>query len=225
MSLRTSSRLFLFDLDGTLVDSAPDIARALNVTLSEVGVPRVTPARVAGFIGDGAQKLIERSLPRGAKVRVAALVERFRSNYAAALCVDTRPYPGVHETLHALSNRGVRLAVLTNKPSDLARALIHVLGLDRLISDVVGDGDGFPRKPAPEAARHLLSRAEADEDRTWLIGDGLPDMQLGRALGCKVAAVSWGYTPRALLAAERPHRILDRPSEMLTLLERPTLAP
>jgi phosphoglycolate phosphatase len=222
-----SSRFFLFDLDGTLVDSAPDIARALNATLDEAGLPKLSAAEVTSYVGDGAQKLIERSLPAKveAPVDVPALVERFKRHYAASICVDSRAYPGVLPTLATLAKRGVHLAVLTNKSGDLARALLGALGMAALIADLVGDGDGFPRKPAPDGALAMLARAAVEPERAWVIGDGLPDLRLARALGCRVAAVAWGYTPRPILAAQSPNRILDRPEELLTLVERPTLAP
>jgi phosphoglycolate phosphatase len=212
---------FILDLDGTLVDSAPDIARALNATLTEAGFPPLALPEVIGRVGDGAGKLVERSLPPGAAADVAALTRKFRDHYALAVCVDSRPYDGVLPALAALVKGGVRLGVLTNKPSDLARRLLQALGFDAVIADVVGDGDGFPRKPAPDAALALLARAglEAARASVWVVGDGLPDLQLARALGCRAAAVAWGYKPRTVLAAQGPDRILDRPEQLLTLLE------
>jgi phosphoglycolate phosphatase len=218
---------FLFDLDGTLVDSAPDISRALNATLAEAGLPQLSLAEVVSYVGDGAEKLVERALPSPDAADVPALVQRFKAHYAQAVCVDSRPYAGILAALAGLAKRGVHMAVLTNKPGDLARRLLQALSFDGLIADLVGDGDGFPRKPAPDGALAMLERAGLGQEpeRAWVIGDGLPDLRLGRALGCRVAAVSWGYTPRGILAAQSPSRILDRPEELLTLIERPTLAP
>jgi phosphoglycolate phosphatase len=214
-------RFFIVDLDGTLVDSAPDIARALNATLAEAGFPPLSLAEVTGRIGDGATKLVERALPPHAlaNVDVAAMTQRFRAQYGRAVCVDSRAYDGLQPALAEVTGRGVRLGVFTNKPGDLARRLLAALGLDGFVSDVVGDGDGFPRKPAPDGALAMLARAGTNAEHAWVIGDGLPDLRLGRALGCRVAGVSWGYTPRAVLEAERPDRILDRPEQLATLLE------
>jgi len=212
---------FILDLDGTLVDSAPDIRRALNAALAEAGLPPLSLAEVTARIGDGAAKLVERAVPpEAAAADVPALLARFREHYSEAVCVDSRVYPGVPLTLATMAERGARLTVLTNKPGDLARRLLETLGLAASIADLVGDGDGFPRKPAPDAARALLARAglAAGGARAWVVGDGVPDVRLGHALGCPVAAAAWGYTPRAILEAEGPTRILERPEDLLALL-------
>src|SRR5262245_25030066 len=213
--------LILFDLDGTLVDSAPDIARALNATMAEVGVPALPVARVVGYVGDGATKLVERALPPSdehAYPEVPDLVARFRRHYAEAICVETRPYPGIVDMLERLAAGGGRMAVLTNKPGDLARSLLGALSLDRFFTDVVGDGDGWPRKPSPEAARSLLERHGVAVASALGVGDGVPDLRLGRALGCRVVAVAWGYPSRALLKAEAPDYVVDEPATLLDIV-------
>jgi len=210
-------QLVLFDLDGTLVDSASDIAAALNAALAELGQPTHPVGVVTSYVGDGAAKLVERAVAPGAEVDSELLLERFRAQYAANVAVHTRPYPGIVETLDGFAAAGRRLAVLTNKPGDLARALLRALALEGRFADVVGDGDGFPRKPAPDAALALCARHAVHPAHAVLVGDGLPDVRLARAAGCRVAAVTWGYTPRALLAAEGPDWIVDEPSALLTL--------
>jgi phosphoglycolate phosphatase len=210
-------KLVLFDLDGTLVDSASDIAAALNAALAELGQPVHPLDVITGYVGDGAARLVQRAVMPGAEVDAEQLLVTFRAHYAANVAVRTRPYPGIVETLERLAGSGVPLAVLTNKPGDLARALLRALALDRFFADVIGDGDGFPRKPAPDAARHLLALHRAAASETLLVGDGLPDMRTGRAAGCRVAAVTWGYTTREHLAAEGPDWIVSAPPELLAL--------
>jgi len=210
--------MILFDLDGTLVDSAPDIARALNATMAEAGVPALPIARVITYVGDGAAKLVERALPPEAYPEVPDLVERFRRHYADAVCVETRPYPGIVDTLERLASGGARMAVLTNKPGDLARPLLRALALERFFgADVIGDGDGWPRKPAPDAARALLERHGTPPGDALVVGDGVPDVRLGRAAGCRVVAVTWGYTQRALLEQEAPDYVIDEPGALLPI--------
>jgi phosphoglycolate phosphatase len=210
-------RLVLFDLDGTLVDSALDIAAALNGALAELGQPVHPLEVVTSYVGDGAAKLVERAVAPDAPVDPRLLLDRFRAHYAAHVAVHTRPYPGIVDALQRFAGEGAPLAVVTNKPGDLARALLNALDLSRFFADVVGDGDGFPRKPSADAARHLLTRHAARPADTLLVGDGLPDMRLGHALGCRVAAVAWGYTARELLAAERPDWIVGAPAELFSL--------
>jgi phosphoglycolate phosphatase len=214
-----TASMILFDLDGTLVDSAPDIARALNATMAEVGVAPLPVAQVIGYVGDGAARLVERALPAGAApgADLDDLTARFRLHYARAVCVETRPYPGIVDALGRLAAAGRPMAVLTNKPGDLARSLLRALALDGFFAAVIGDGDGWPRKPAPDGARALLASHGVPPDRALVVGDGVPDLRLGRALGAPVAAVTWGYTAREKLTAEAPDHLVDDASALLPL--------
>jgi phosphoglycolate phosphatase len=213
-------KLVIFDLDGTLVDSAPDIAAALNAALAELGQPTHPLGAVTSYVGDGAAKLVERSVDPAAEVDQERLLERFKAQYAANVCVHTRPYPGISELLAALQARGTPLAVLTNKPGDLARSLLRVLALESFFADVVGDGDGYARKPAPDAALALCAKHQVAPADSLMVGDGLPDVRMGRAAGCRVAAVAWGYTSIEGLALERPDWIVDGPEELLEIGSR-----
>jgi phosphoglycolate phosphatase len=210
-------KLVLFDLDGTLVDSAPDIAAALNAALVDLGLPPHPLPTVTSYVGDGAAKLVERAVGPSPEVDQALLLERFKIQYAANVCVATRPYPGIVELLDRYAAAGTLLAVVTNKPGDLARSLLDALTLRRYFVDVKGDGDGFPRKPSPEIALAICARQGVAPTDTLLVGDGLPDVGLARAAGCRVAAVAWGYTPREKLAAEHPDWIVETPVSLLTL--------
>jgi len=220
--------LVLFDLDGTLVDSAPDIVHALNATLAEAGLPTHPPEVVRGFVGDGAAKLIERALSavrpppdsdgweRGAlAARVDDLLPHFQAHYAAHLCDETKVYQGIPELLEALKARGASMAVVTNKPVRLAQDLVSALGLSPYFARVVGDGAGFPRKPDPTAARALIADLGAQAETTLMVGDGIPDAKLAAALPCKGLGAAWGYSaPDALLAAGAT-AIVERPADVL----------
>jgi phosphoglycolate phosphatase len=212
--------LILFDLDGTLVDTAPDIARALGVALTGTGVPPLSLDTVKRMVGDGARELIRRALasvPSDGAGEEAAF-GRFLASYRENVCVASQLYPGVREGLAALRGDGAALAVVTNKPGDLARSLLGALGIAASFAAIIGDGDGFPRKPDPAAALSILAKAGASPERAVVVGDGLPDMRLARALGATGVAATWGYLPAAALARETPAFLADSFQEALSII-------
>jgi phosphoglycolate phosphatase len=218
ISTRLPFQLFLFDLDGTIVDSLPDIAGALNAALAGLGLVPLPIDVVRGLIGEGVHSLAGKALslsPAGAAIDPAVVAREIVRRYAEHPCLATRLYPGIAAALAALRARGARLAVLTNKPGAVARALLAELPLDHPFDVVIGDGDGFPRKPAPDAALAIMAQLAASPARTLMVGDGLPDLALARAARCPVAAATWGYTDRAPLEAQRPDYLLEAPSDLL----------
>jgi phosphoglycolate phosphatase len=201
--------LVLFDLDGTLVDTAPDIARALAAALEPTGVPPPPLEVVKRMVGDGARELVRRALAAepglaGREESEEKTLGRFLASYRANVCVASRLYPGVAEGLTALRGDATALAVVTNKPGDLARSLLGTLGVVAFFEAIIGEGDGFPRKPDPAAARSVLAKVGAPVTRTFVVGDGLPDMRLGRALGATAIAATWGYVSAERLTEEKP---------------------
>ena len=185
------------DLDGTLVDSAPDLSAALNTVLAEQGVPTVPFEEVRLLVGGGALVLIERALARagGAPERydTARMFERFLDVYRSRLTHESRPYPGVHAALRALARRGHPLAVCTNKPEDLARRMLAELGLDHFGDAVVG-GDTFAfRKPDRRTLEAAVERAGGDPEHSVLIGDSRTDVETARNADVPVILVSYGY--------------------------------
>ncbi len=210
----------VFDLDGTLVDSAPDLTRALNCLLEEIGRPALPLTAVLGMIGDGVAKLVERGLaatggpPQGQSN--AALVERFRALYLDRLAVETRPYPGVRETLESLAKAGYALGVCTNKPTAATEALLAALDLGRWFA-VVSGGDGPQRKPDPAPLLALLTQLGASPARAVMVGDGINDVLAARAAGMTAVLVSYGYArvPVPELGADR---IVDSMTELPALL-------
>ena len=166
------------------------------------------------MVGDGARMLIRRAL---AEAGVAAdedgLMARFMDHYRQGLCVGSRLYPGVPEALDRLAAAGIPAAVVTNKPGELARPLLEELGVAGRLAAIIGDGDGFPRKPDPAAARAILAKAGVAATRAAVIGDGLPDVQLARALGARAVAAGWGYVSPERLRAESPDVLAADPLE------------
>jgi phosphoglycolate phosphatase len=211
--------LVLFDLDGTLVDTLPDIAAALAATLEPAAVPVPEMGTVKELVGDGARALIRRALARAHAERdLDALYADFLAHYRAHVSDRSTVFDGVTDALAALAAAGMTVAVLTNKPGDIARRLLDDVGLGGRFRRVVGDGDGFPRKPDPTAARALIAEAQTTVTRTALVGDGLPDMRTANALGATGIAAAWGYTTAEALSAETPTLLARTPLEAARFL-------
>jgi phosphoglycolate phosphatase len=222
---RSRFELAIFDLDGTLVDSVPDIAWALNQTLAEEGRGPVTVAAVRDLVGDGARELIARALaaPSSGGLRRVSNVDdclaRFVEHYRSHVAVETRLYPGIGALLDRLSHTaGLVLAVLTNKPKPITTPLLTELGIAGYFAAVIGDGDGFPHKPDPTAARRLIAECHTSVEHTVVIGDGLPDVRMAHAVGCASISVTWGYVSTPLLEAECPRWLASTTADLERLL-------
>jgi phosphoglycolate phosphatase len=211
-------RAIVFDLDGTLVDTALDLGRALNVLLAEYSRPSVTLNDIRHMVGDGAAKLVERgfSATGGLPKPLPDLAKRFIEIYGAGVADESRPFPGVVETLERCRAAGIELGVCTNKPTGLSNALLEALDLSRFFAAVAG-GDGPVRKPDP---RHLLGVVEnlkAVPETALMVGDSTNDVQAARNAKMKVVIVSFGYTtvPPAQLGGDR---LIDSFEELAPLV-------
>jgi phosphoglycolate phosphatase len=190
-------RDLIFDLDGTLIDSAPDLAHALNRLLAELGRPPLELAAVRRMIGDGAPELVRRALAIGGAVfdpiAMPELFERYRAFYLANATASTRAYPGVAETLGALRAEGYRMVVCTNKFQRPTMKILDFLDLARFFDGVAG-GDVVPaRKPDP---RHLLAGLAlvgAGPEQAVMIGDGINDVDAAKAAGIPMLLLESGY--------------------------------
>ncbi len=191
-------RALVFDLDGTLVDSLPDLHAALACELSADGLPTPALAAVRGMVGDGIGALVARAWAAVgqplAPAEHALRLERFSARYAAACSVQTRAYPGVAAALARLQGRGLRQAVCTNKPVAMAERVLADLDLARYFDALVG-GDSLPqRKPAPEPLRLALARLGSEPAEALLVGDSPVDLEAGRAATLPVVLLRWGYS-------------------------------
>jgi phosphoglycolate phosphatase len=215
-------QVVIFDLDGTLVDTIPDIAAALGRALEGTGVAPPPLEVVKRMVGDGARELVRRALAAepADSAREEAVLARLLAAYRENACVASRLYPDVADGLAALRGDGVALAVVTNKLGDVARTLLGTLGIAASFEAIIGDGDGFPRKPDPAAARSVLLRVGGAQERTAVVGDGLPDMRLARALGATAVAATWGYAAAEALAGEGPQFSAGSFSEAVSIVRR-----
>ena len=179
---------FLFDLDGTLVDSATDLATSVNLLRQEHHLPPLDLATVRSYVGDGATMLIRRAMPEG-EFRVEQL-HRFLELYSHHLVEVTAPYPGITEFLER--HRQMKMAVVTNKPVELSRQLLDRLDLSRFFKSVIG-GDSFDRKkPSAKPLLAALEQLGSSADEAVMIGDHHTDLHAGNAAGVATCFCSWG---------------------------------
>ncbi|WP_448191396.1 HAD-IA family hydrolase [Azospirillum sp. sgz301742] len=210
----------VFDFDGTLIDSAPEITEALNDTLAIYGRDRLSVEQVRGMVGDGAASLLRFAFQATGGVDEAALPEalkRYGDIYFERSADPSCLYPGVAETLHALAGAGVKLGLCTNKPERITRKVLELVGLAPLFGAVAG-GDTLPeRKPNGRPVSFVMEALGSD--RAAMVGDGINDVLSARAAGIPVVLVSFGY-PRGDVHGLGADLVIDRFAELPAALER-----
>ena len=204
----------IYDLDGTLVDSRADLADSVNAMLRRMGLPEHEERVVWSFVGEGAERLIRRSLGLQNEARYAEAAPIWREEYGARLLAKTRLYDGIEALLRAPP--GLR-AVLTNKPGGFARQILRGLRIDCAFQAVLG-GDEGPRKPAPDCLLILCERLCIQPAEAIMVGDSTVDVATGKAAGVPSCAVAWGLGERSALAAA--DHLCETPAELSALLER-----
>ncbi len=204
-----------FDLDGTLVDTAPEIAEAVNRTLESHGIAGRPVAEITHLIGGGARQLMLKLLARlyleqpalAETARAEAVLQSFEHHMTATIGSLARPYPGAREALVLLRNAGVRLACVTNKELRHARRVLQVARLDNLFELVVG-GDSLPqKKPHPSVLRYVVETLDGDTRRAAHVGDSGIDVEAARNAGVAAWAVPYGYNAGVPIADANPQRI------------------
>ena len=215
-----AARTLVFDLDGTLVDSVPDLAAALNHLMAARGLATFSLAEVTGFVGDGVAALVQRGFAaRGVAQDPAALAE-FNADYNAHAADRTVPFPEVPETLARLAGLGWRMAICTNKPEVPARSLLAALGLDHYFT-AIGGGDSFPvRKPDPAHLLATLAAAGGDKLRAVMVGDHHNDINAASGAGLPSILAAWGYTPGVQGATATARMFKDVPAIAESLIAK-----
>jgi phosphoglycolate phosphatase len=215
------SRLVVFDLDGTLVDSRRDLAESANTVLAEFGCGPRSEEEIGRMVGDGAATLVARAFAASGRPQPASALARFLAIYNRRLLQFTRPYPGIPEVLESLSST-LPLAVLTNKPIGPTQEILAGLDLAGFFtpSRVVGGDGPFPRKPDPAGLRHLASAAGRDIGETVLVGDSVIDCRTARAAGARVcvAAYGFGFEGFPLSELDEDDRLVRAPLDLIETL-------
>ncbi len=210
----------IFDLDGTLADTATDITRALNHVLALHGLPTYDEPAVLRMVGDGRDQLIARAAPEVGPALRAALLREYDERYLEHMIEATCPYRGIEQLLAELTARRVPLGVLSNKPDDAARALAAALFPTVPFRAVRGQRPGTPLKPDPTEALELAVLLGVKPGRCILVGDSGVDIQTAAAAGMKPVGAAWGFRGRAELERLGAETVLEEPSDLLTVLAR-----
>ena len=218
----TSVRTVVFDLHGTLVDTAPDLITALNFVLGREGLPPVPLHSARTMIGAGARKLIERGLELEGRNMSVADIDRltadFIEHYAAHIADESRPFPGLESALDDLATRGYRFAVCTNKLEWLSKLLLDRLGLASRFSAICGADTFGVSKPDPAILRQTIARAGGQLSAAIMVGDAGPDIGVARRAGIPVIGVEFGYT-EVPIADLKPDRVIAHMGELPATVE------
>jgi phosphoglycolate phosphatase len=204
----------IFDLDGTLIDSSVDLANSVNATRAHLGLPPMEHALVYSYVGNGAPVLIRKALgPEYPDDVVASALEYFLQHYRAHMLDNTVLYPGVREVLDQFREEGIRMAVLTNKPVAVSRAIVDGLGLHEHFRSVYGGNSFEQKKPHPVGIETLMAENGASRERTLMVGDSTVDVQTARNAKVTACGVTWGFQP-ATFAEHPPDFLVDTAEEL-----------
>ena len=216
-------KAFIFDLDGTLLDTLEDIGRACNAVLASHGHPAHPLAAYRRMVGNGFGRLVRSALPPAALRDLApealdALVDGARLWYGQHMRERTRPYDGMPEALAELARRGLTLAVLSNKPDDLTRTLVSHYFPQIPFADVRGGRSGTPLKPDPAAPRAMLAKLGLEAGQCFYVGDSDVDMLTARNAGMVSVGVAWGFRGLEEVRAAGARHLVTTPAQLPELI-------
>jgi phosphoglycolate phosphatase len=217
----------VFDLDGTLVDTAPDLIETLNVVFTRDGLPPLDYAAARDMIGGGARRMIESALKLQGRGLTEGVVDRlfadFIVHYGAHIADRSQPFPGLDAALDRLASRGCQFAVCTNKLESLSRLLLEALGLSRRFAAICGQDTFGMQKPDPEILRRTIRATGGALQRAVMVGDSGTDIATARAAGVPVVAVDFGYseTPVRELGPDRVISHFDHLADAVFALAPP----
>ena len=210
--------LIIFDLDGTLIDSAKDLAISMNATRAHFGLPPLDPNLIYSYVGNGAAVLVQRAMGVDASQElVQEALAFFMKYYRKHALENTRLYPGVAELVHQLKDLGHRLAVLTNKPVKISADIVTALGLGGHFWRVYGGNSFAQKKPDPIGINTLLMETQTPVANTWMVGDSPVDVQTARNASVKCCGVAWGFQPDGF-KTDPPDILIDSPADFLSHL-------
>jgi phosphoglycolate phosphatase len=209
--------LLIFDLDGTLFETREDLASSVNYALGKEGFEELPLETIVQFVGDGAAKLIQRSLgDRATDLLCKGVLDTFLEHYADHCTGATRAYPGVAEIIPALNSQA--LAILTNKPSGPTESILEASGLQQYFKQVIGGDTAHGRKPDPAGIFSIMGELGFDPSRVLLVGDTSVDVKTARNANCRCAGVKYGFRPGDF-DKDPPDYLLNEFKDILAILE------
>ena len=209
----------VFDLDGTLADTLSDIAAAMNYALARNGLRERNADDYRGLVGEGVIRLVERAVPADRPHLVPPVLADLRAYYGEHMLDRTRAYPGVSELLDGLVARGLPIAVLSNKPQAATRWMVERMFGENRFAAVRGGRDDVPLKPDPTALLAIIRDLDAVPGRSAYVGDTRTDMETAVAAGVLPVGAAWGFRDRRELVEHGARAVIDRPLELLELLD------
>lgn len=215
-------KLVIFDLDGTLLDTIGDLSAACDAVLSARRLPRHTWDGYRRMVGNGIRRLVERALPESMRddATIESVREQFVEYYIDHIDVHTRPYDGIAEVVGQLAERGVKLAVVSNKFQAGTEKLIRRFFGDTEFLAVYGQREGVPLKPDPQADFEIMRMAEADASEVLHIGDSSVDIATAKAAGVRSVGVVWGFRPREEIVAAGADFVAESAADILKIVEK-----
>jgi phosphoglycolate phosphatase len=221
--------ILLFDLDGTLVDSVPDLALAVNQMLTELGLSTFSQDVIRGWVGNGANILVQRALSGNTDISPdldetlkARALNIFYQTYQTHNCIETRLYPDVINTLTELKKRGYRLAIITNKPERFITPIIDGLELNGLFELIIGGDTLEKRKPDPLPLHYACQQLSVNTDQCVMIGDSKNDILAAKAASMQSVALTYGYNYGENISIYQPELIIDDFADLLSALNSVT---
>ena len=207
---------YIFDLDGTLLDTLQDLAAAVNFALRKNGMEEHSIDDIRRFVGNGVRKLIERAVPDGSKnPRIDEVFADFRSYYMQHSLDTTKPYDGITEILQELKMRGCKMAVVSNKMMAATQELVAHFFPEIEVAIGENEAEGIRKKPAPDMVFEALHRLGAEAESAVYIGDSDVDIQTAKNAGVPCISVLWGFRNREFLLEHGAQRFIEKPSEII----------
>lgn len=210
----------IFDMDGTLVDTLEDIFEGVNEMLAHYSLPARSLEEVRNFVGNGARKLVARSLPKDSDEKfISEALEYYNGCYARHMLNKVKPYEGIMNFLTALENKKISLAICTNKQDFAAKAIAEKILSPIKFAAVVGDIPGQPRKPDPTRALAIAKKISVQPSEVAYFGDTAVDMQTAHNAGFFSVGVTWGFRPKSELIENNAEFIIDKPDDALKIFD------